>query len=276
VIYSNAPPEEGIFSLYGYEMSTLGPGISVFAAQPMANRGLFVLSVEETRVDGVWLTPQEPGVFARAYEASIRHLSRLGLIDEKNVGLVGFSRTGWYVLYALTHSEVPYAAAVVSDNADASYIQAAVSGFPVQLSEAVGGEPLGQGLQAWLENAPAFSADRLITPLRLNVESGGLRALIGRWEMYALLRHLNAPAEIYVVPDIEHGSHALQRPSQLAAAQTGAVDWFDFWLNGNEDLDPRKTEQYTQWRRLLEQRNAMRETMRPPLLRWNAVPATRH
>ncbi len=28
------------------------------------------------------------------------------------------------------------------------------------------------------------------------------------------------------------------------------VDWYDYWLNGHEDPDPAKAEQYRRWSRL--------------------------
>ena len=34
------------------------------------------------------------------------------------------------------------------------------------------------------------------------------------------------------------------------ASQGGSVDWFRFWLKGEEDLDPVKAEQYAGWREL--------------------------
>jgi len=40
-------------------------------------------------------------------------------------------------------------------------------------------------------------------------------------------------------------------------SQQGNVDWFCFWLKGEEDPDPAKAEQYARWRELrkLQQRN---------------------
>jgi hypothetical protein len=41
-------------------------------------------------------------------------------------------------------------------------------------------------------------------------------------------------------------------------SQGGTVDWFRFWLKGEEDPDPAKTEQYKRWRELrkLQQENS--------------------
>jgi hypothetical protein len=36
------------------------------------------------------------------------------------------------------------------------------------------------------------------------------------------------------------------------------VDWFDFWLNGREDPDLKKAEQYERWRKLRELHEANR------------------
>jgi len=33
-------------------------------------------------------------------------------------------------------------------------------------------------------------------------------------------------------------------------SQQGNVDWFCFWLKGEEDPDPTKAEQYKRWREL--------------------------
>jgi len=49
---------------------------------------------------------------------------------------------------------------------------------------------------------------------------------------------------------IPHGTHILEKPWERAVSQQGTVDWFDFWLNGHQDPDPTKAEQYHRWREL--------------------------
>jgi hypothetical protein len=39
------------------------------------------------------------------------------------------------------------------------------------------------------------------------------------------------------------------------------VDWFDFWLNGHEDPDPEKADQYRRWRGLCSAFNSGQETI---------------
>ena len=57
------------------------------------------------------------------YESAIDYLDRRGLIDRNRVGIMGFSRTFWYVTYTLTHSKHHFAAAAIADGLDYSYFQ---------------------------------------------------------------------------------------------------------------------------------------------------------
>lgn len=50
-----------------------------------------------------------------------------------------------------------------------------------------------------------------------------------------------------VIPD---ATHIFGRPSECVLKQQGLVDWFTFWLQGYEDPDPAKAEQYKRWREL--------------------------
>jgi hypothetical protein len=50
----------------------------------------------------------------------------------------------------------------------------------------------------------------------------------------------------------ENTPHILVQPAQRYASQQSAVDWFDFWLNEDEDPDPAKATQYARWKGLTE------------------------
>ena len=41
--------------------------------------------------------------------------------------------------------------------------------------------------------------------------------------------------------------HVLTNPVERMASQGLSVDWFRFWLQGYEDPDPAKAEQYKRW-----------------------------
>jgi hypothetical protein len=247
--YANSKPDQQ-FSLYGIDIGPgLGPGASMLVAQPLANRGIMVLSTERKSLPDILSLPNDAPMHAAAYEAAVDYLDGKGLIDRQRVGISGFSNTGYLVQYALVHSDLQYAAAITDDNYDGSYFQAVMSGSK-QFAIENGAEPYGEGLKLWMQRAPGFNADKIRTPLRLQASSPPPTSILASWEMFTRLRELNKPVEFFLIPDIEHGNHTIQNPAQCLASQEGAVDWFDFWLNDREDPDPGKADQYARWRKL--------------------------
>ncbi len=247
------PPRDK-FTIYGSGwMPGLGPSlVAVYPGQLLANREMFVLHLYAHTEKG---TPREAEEFMHAYEAAIHTLVGRGLIEGSKVGLVGFSRTGWKVEYTLSHSDLHFAAAIAADNLEPSYFAGVLADWDIELQRVNGGAPFGEGIKPWLERAPGFNAQRITTPLQLISQSNSLWGLLDPWELFANLRYLNKPVELYVIPDIAHGTHNTQNPAQIAGAQQSAIDWFDFWLNGYEDPDSSKAAQYGRWRELREKRD---------------------
>jgi len=52
---------------------------------------------------------------------------------------------------------------------------------------------------------------------------------------------------LFVIPQ---GTHLLVKPWERLASSQSNVDWFRFWLKGEEDPDTAKAEQYARWREL--------------------------
>jgi hypothetical protein len=44
--------------------------------------------------------------------------------------------------------------------------------------------------------------------------------------------------------------HVITNPVERLASQGLSVDWFRFWLQGYENPDPAKADQYKRWREL--------------------------
>jgi dipeptidyl aminopeptidase/acylaminoacyl peptidase len=224
-----------------------GPWSSSFAAQALAGKGVVVLQVnsfafKDDRDDSYVLTTEEaPRVMAN-YEGAIDHLDEIGLIDRKRVGIIGFSRTVYYVGYMLTHSEYQFAAATLTDGIDAGYFQAIAFGAGESAS-LNGGPPFGASLSHWLRNSPAFNLDKVSTPVRL--EALGPVAVLESWEWFSGLSQLKKPVDLIYLP---YAPHLLIKPWERMVSQQGSVDWFTFWLNGQEDQDPAKAKQYARWR----------------------------
>jgi len=222
-----------------------GPWSTAFAAQALAGKGFFVLQ-EDDPDSRIWETSKEAPTAMATYESAIDCLYHRGLIDTSRVGIIGFSRTYWYVTYTLTHSKHHFAAAALADGVDGSYFQ--YMAFPwsaPDFEQVFGGPPFGKGLSQWLEQSPAFLMDKIETPLR--IQTLGPMSLLLDWHWYSGLSRLRKPVEMIYTPD---GTHILEKPWDRVISQQGDVDWFCFWLKGEEDPDPAKAEQYQRWREL--------------------------
>jgi hypothetical protein len=253
------PDEYSLTGLGRPEQPGLGPGVGIYAAEPIASLGMFVLQMEDRRVDGVTGTPEELKLYMDAVESGIRHLVATGAVDSSRIGIEGFSHLTWSVEYILTHSTVPFSAAILADGYDGGYYLSMSQWMP-QVQAMIGAPPFGKGLLTWLVNSPPFDADKVRVPLQMQAHERGNAGVLTQWEMFARLRILSRPAEMYLIPDIEHGTHTLQNPGQCLAAQQRAVDWWDFWLNNHEDAVPEKADQYSSWREMRGMLSASKET----------------
>jgi hypothetical protein len=244
-----------VIQTHGYDPHKFvidGNYITASAAQPLASRGIAVLQMNDIFQDSL-VTPQEAARAMSAYENAVEYLDKKGIIDRSHVGLVGFSRTCLYVKYVLTHSKQRFAAAIVADGFDGGYLQyfgygSPASDFDSEEESVIGAPPFGKGLLVWLKRSPGFLLNRVETPLQIQAISPG--SLLGEWEWFVGLRRLAKPVDFIYLPT---GTHILVKPWDRMISQEGTLDWFCFWLKGEEDADSKKIEQYLRWRELRKQ-----------------------
>ena len=221
---------------------------TAFAARSLAAAGILVLQIGE---HCPYDTPSEGPCAVSDYESAVNQLVSDGLVDPERIGIIGFSRTCFYVMDALTAGSLHFKAALVTDGLMANYFQyiATIDVFenevPRQFDSMIGAAPFGEGLQQWLKQSPAFNLDKITAPLLVVAE--GRSSLLFMWEPYAGLRYLRRPVDLIMLNTREH---VLTNPAVRLASQGGSVDWFRFWLKDEEDSDPAKAEQYARWRKL--------------------------
>lgn len=223
-----------------------GPGPTAFAAQPFAGRGYVVAQLP----DDYAMTghPQEVPEALADIKGVISCLTHKGLVDAKRTAIIGWSRTGLFVEETLTQPSFHFAAATINETSDAGYFRyVSLLNQPMfsETEEEFNGEamPYGAGLHEWIGRSPDFNLDAVTTPVWMSVHSEP-SSLFGAWEWFVGLRHLGKPVELIYMVD---GAHSLVRPAQRLVSLDGNVDWFEFWLNGRKDPDPRKAEQYKRW-----------------------------
>lgn len=249
-----------------------GPYTTVFATQALAAEGIAVLDVDATD-QGTLHTQEEAKTQLRSIEAAIAHFADAGYIDRSKVALTGFSRTAYYVKYALTQSDFSFAAAALSDGIDAGYMQYLTfgvnyfgGGLAQDFSNLNGGRPYGPELEAWLENAPGFNVHRVNAPLR--IEAIGRSSAMQEWGFYSGLRMLDKPVEMVYIPN---GTHVLVKPAERLISQQGNVDWFRYWLLGKLPKETSATDA-TDWHSLKQLRDQLENQTRRPKLDWTSGP----
>ena len=179
------------------------------------------------------------------------HPAEEGKVDPERIGIIGFSRSCYWVMEALTASSVPFKAALVTDGWMMTYFEyiATIDMYhnagPRQLDTVIGASPFGEGLGQWLKRSPGFNLDKITAPLLVAAE-GRLR-LLEMWDVYAGLRYLRKPTELI---QLNTDEHVLTNPAMRLASQGGSVDWFRFWLKDEQDPDSAKAEQYARWQKL--------------------------
>jgi hypothetical protein len=255
VIQNHGFAAESQFSLYGPGRSPrTGPGWSVWLAQPLASLGIAVLQFGRTDPPLENRDDRTPFAYLKtvcdARAAAIVELTRRGIASER-VGLQGFSASGRQVEYDLTFGEFPYAAAIIDDAAGHNYLRTVLDREP--MSDTTGVMPYGDDLKLFMEHSPAFNIERIKTPIQFHVNGPGRQMILSSWELFSNLRAAGRVAELYVIPNVERGSHLTPNPRQLVNKQQRAIDWWRFWLQDYEDQAAEKSAQYSDWRRMREQ-----------------------
>lgn len=241
-----------------------------FAPQPMASQGLLYLSFSADNGFTKHFPKGYPGGIGEAvfytdiWDSAVRELTRLNIIDPSKVGIIGFSRSGWYTEFALFRGTTRFAAATAADN-----VQFNLEGYwhtntqPAILSSDAmyGGPPYGASLESWMKYSISFNLDKIHTPLLLEVMGYGVADdkigssplnLSSRYEITTGLNRLKRPVELYYYPTEQHQP---DHPRARLASLQRNIDWYRFWLQGYERPSPEDPGQYNRWRQMRHLQN---------------------
>lgn len=178
-----------------------------------------------------------------AVEGAVAELARRGLVDPIRVGMGGLSHGGEITMWTLMRSNVVSAASIASlsltpnwylfNSLRKEFREGVMSNWQLATPQETPGQ--------WKTMSPAMNLDRFQAPILFQMpEQEYLMATD-----YTLPLVRERRADMYVFPDEPHIKF---KPRHKLAAYERNVDWFRFWLQGFEDNDPQKTEQYQHWR----------------------------
>lgn len=223
-----------------------------FPAHTLAGKGYAVLMLNRPSPGGQNLSgdpvrarDQEGWHMLSTFENAVQLLVDRGIADPERLGLYGWSHGGFIVEFLLAHSKLRFKAAALGEGGDykpGGYWAFGSASWPRIYENIYGGPMSAKTIQAYLDFSPGMRFEQFRSPLLLEFASNsGAYGL----ETFVHLRQQGKPAELVIYSDEEHN---FVRPTVRFASMNRKVDWFDFWIKGEEDPDAAKAEQYARWR----------------------------
>ncbi|MEN5059992.1 Atxe2 family lasso peptide isopeptidase [Luteimonas sp. TWI1416] len=187
-----------------------------------------------------------------AVESAVDLLASMGEIDRNRVGMGGLSFGTEITMWTAMHSQLLTSASVSSVLVSPLYyllgsLRDRV--FIDGLQQYWGLGAPDETPEAWRTLSPVYQLDKLTIPLLMQVpEQEYMQSLD-----YAIPLMRRGTADLYVFP---HEPHQKFQPRHKLAVYTRNMEWFRFWLQGVEDTDPAKVDQYAAWRAMRDRTGA--------------------
>lgn len=212
---------------------------------PLVEHGIAVLCIDPFRgppgsgTDGTY-------ELARAViAAAIADLGARKLVDPSRIGIAGFSHSSGVALWALRHSKSFAAATIGTGQISPHYFWTNAvpdRGFEAMLRSYWDiGDPESDPAR-WRIASAVHDVASIETPILMQLPDAE-----APWtaELHSKLKRAGKPAEMIIFPDELHNKY---QPKHKWAVYERNLDWFRFWLTGEEDPAPGKSTQYERWR----------------------------
>lgn len=224
--------------------------------QPLAARGFAVLSfarpgflpsVREARSEIETRTLlEEPWADRRSVLSSLEMAIELavgsGAVDQRRIGITGFSDGGASAQFALINSDL-FAAASFTTCCEDSGSFALVAGPRFTDYLRAMGYPYFDGAADafWQPMSLLRNVENIDTPILILAADSEYEAALDVWETY---RHRGKAIEMRVFPG---ETHYRWRPAHRLATYRWQIDWFSFWLAHQLDCSAPRMPQYARW-----------------------------
>jgi len=179
-------------------------------------------------------------------EGAVTLLAKQGVIDPTRVGMGGLSFGSEVTIWTAMHSDLLRAISVSSP------VITPMSSLMLSLGEEEHFSRMRRYWQLgtpeetpdrWQQLSPTYHIERMRAPALMQMPEQEFRYSLDF--MVPLIRRHRA--DVYVFP---HEQHQKSQPRHKLAVYQRNLDWFRFWLLGEEDADPAKASQYAAWRQM--------------------------
>lgn len=229
------------YSCGGFIKGGLGDELPV---GPLAEAGIAVLCANQVRGSTKNEAIQEDNAID-AITTIIDRLSGGHLIDRTRVGMAGLSFGSQVTMAVLSRTTLLRAAAIASLQVEPYYYW--VNNLPGRdvrptLRDFFGIGSPDDDPSGWKRVSPAAHVDTIRAPLLMQLPESEVRQTM---ELFSRLAATTTPVELYGFPN---ETHLKWEPRHKLAVYDRNLDWFRFWLLGEDDADPAKANQYKRWR----------------------------
>lgn len=169
-----------------------------------------------------------------------------GVVDTARVGIGGVSTGAGIPLFMLQRHDRLTALSVASSGWSQYEYYGATKRFRAELLQERGDDGMVESASFWSQIDLADHVSDIRAPILFHFPD---REFI---PSARLLRHLDdahMPYDAYVFPNEYHFKW---QPAHRYAIYNRNLDWFRFWLQGVEDSDPGKADQYRRWEELCD------------------------
>lgn len=190
-----------------------------------------------------------------AAESAVDLLASRGDIDRTRVGMGGLSMGAEVTIWTARNSQILRAASVSTPVTSPASDLLHSLWEDVHFSRRKRYWQLGtieETPERWRQISPSFDIKKVGVPVLMQMSEQEYRSSLD----YAVPMIRTYQADAYVFP---HEPHQKFQPRHKLAVYERNLDWFRFWLQGFEDEDPRKAEQYKRWHVIRKQDCERRE-----------------
>jgi dipeptidyl aminopeptidase/acylaminoacyl peptidase len=184
--------------------------------------------------------------------SGIKTLIASGVADPARLGITGHSHGAWLGPLTMARERIFRASSFAEGTANAVVMYETMSGdLNRHVHDATFGVSLYDSPERYIETSPDLYFKGLSTASLF--EGGAWSQAIDMLGMAKAARRFGAPNELIVYPQ---SGHNLALPAIQRDSAQRNLDWFAFWLNGYENPDPVKAEQYKRWHAMRDQQKA--------------------
>lgn len=178
--------------------------------------------------------------------AAIDLLARRELVDPSRVGMGGLSFGSEVAMWTATHSNLLRAVSIASISVEPTYYWFNARPGRETFTQSIGYFGLGhpdEDPAGWDRMSASRNVERITAPILMQMPENEARQSIELQSRLATARM----GEMHVFP---FAPHIKVEPRQKLAAYQRNLDWFRYWLQGYQDPDPAKADQYRRWQTL--------------------------